>query len=98
MNPPIALFSANLGQVGIEKIVFPLAFSVGVAAVVWSVCYLIVKDYGKTALLSSIILVSFFTYGHFYGLVEGYSLGDVILGRHRFLAMIWVIISSIILP
>lgn len=97
LYPPIALFSANLGQVGIEKIVFPLAFSVGVAAVVWSVCYLIVKDYGKTALLSSIILVSFFTYGHFYGLVEGYSLGDVILGRHRFLAVIWVIASLIIL-
>jgi len=97
LYPSIALFSVNLGQVGIEKLVFPLAVSVCVGAVVWSVSYLVVKDNGKTALLASIILVSFFSYGHFYGLVEGYSLGGVLLGRHRFLAVIWVIVSIIIL-
>ncbi len=97
LYPPVSLFSANLGQVGIEKVIFPLAFSISVAVLVCLLFFIFVKDIEKTALLSSVFLVSFFSYGHFYGLVEGYSLGDLIIGRHRFLVVIWVIISVMIL-
>lgn len=97
LYPPIALFSANLGQVGIEKLLFPLLFAVVISAAIWLIFFLVVRNLGKSSLLTAIFQVAFFSYGHVYSLIEGFSIGGFIAGRHRFLAIIWILATFLLL-
>jgi hypothetical protein len=42
---------------------------------------LILKDSKKAALIVSIGLVLFFTYGHFYNILKGFTILDEVIGR-----------------
>ena len=83
--PAAALLANNLGQIDpVEAVRSVLVVVAGAAALV-VLLRLAVRDWPRAALITSMALLVFFSYGHVYGLLKSVSVGGVILGRHRYL-------------
>jgi hypothetical protein len=90
--PVLALFVVNIAEVEIVVILRPLLVSLLVAAILLVILRLAFRQWEKAALYLLFILVLFFTYGQVYQLLKGIpSLGSVI-GRHRYLIPIYLLI------
>ena len=89
------LVSVNISQMffsaGVRSIFVTVLFVLAVYAVV----SFLIKDEYKSALLGAWFMLFFFAYGHVYGVVEGMDLGGVIVGRHRFLFPIWLVLFGV---
>ncbi len=82
MFPVLFLFSRNIGQgeLHIGDIFLPLAVVLGIAFVFFSVFSFWAKDRHKGAILASVFLLSFLSYGH------GYTILNEFIGlRHKVL-------------
>ncbi|HLD92828.1 MAG TPA: hypothetical protein VI703_01310 [Anaerolineales bacterium] len=62
--PVLALLSANAGQVQAMAGSRILLLSLALAAILFSICRLVLRQPHRAALLTSLLLVLFFTYGH----------------------------------
>lgn len=51
---------------------------------------LLLRDWHKAALVASLIIALFFSYGHVYNFLESISPFGIQIGRHRFLAPLWL--------
>ena len=93
--PALGLVSVNISQMvfsaGVRSIVVAALFSLAVYAVF---CWRI-KDEYKAALLCAWFLVFFFAYGHVYGAVEGIKLFGAVMGRHRFIFPLWLLVFGL---
>jgi hypothetical protein len=88
--PPLALLSANLGQVAFLAVVRSLLVSLLFGALVYGLLRLALKSWQRAAPLAAFLLVLFFTYGHIYGVLESLQVGNVAIGRHRYLVPVWI--------
>ena len=95
--PPLALLGRNIDQLAPGMAVRALLVSILGAGVALVVMRLILRDWHKAAALTSIILIAFFSYGHIYALVEDRQVFGILLGRHRFLGGIYLILLGVIL-
>ena len=89
---PIALLAANLGEVLPASVLRPLLVSVCFALIAWGFSWLLARNWDKAALMASAAVVLFFSYGHVYGIVKTWVIGDVLIGRHRLLTPLWGIL------
>ena len=91
LYPVLALLAYNVVQLdpvySLRAIVITLLFS----ALVFAIALLITRDRLKGGLLASFTLLLFLTYGHVYNLLENKS----ILGHHRYLMIIWLVIFGL---
>jgi hypothetical protein len=83
--PALALFAANLNEVPFSEVWRSLPVSLLAGLLVWLILWLMVKDAPKAALLTTLLLVLFFSYGHVYTLAKTWQIGGLALGRHRYL-------------
>jgi len=90
--PLLALLASNLDQVRLQAGLRVGALSLLGSALLYLLVRLVLKDWGKAALLSTWILLLFFSYGHVYGLLENRSLAGFVIGRHRVMAPLFGII------
>jgi hypothetical protein len=90
--PFLALLASNLDQVRLQAGLRVGALSLAGSALLYLLARFLLKDWGKAALLSTWILLLFFSYGHVYGLLENRSLAGFVIGRHRILGPLWGII------
>lgn len=54
----------------------------------------IFKNRRKAGLMTTLTLLLFFTYGHVYNSIKGKTLFGLILGRHRFLGPLWIMLLA----
>jgi hypothetical protein len=90
----VGLVGANIQQMelleGVRAILVAVLFSVATYALFsWRV-----RDQDKAALMCAIFFLFFFSYGHVYDAMEGWSPFGIVLGRHRFLFPIWVLAAG----
>ncbi len=94
--PILFLYSYNiklLPMISFSDILIPMAIILGFTIISIVSLWLIFKKDGKKAgIIVSIFLVLFFSYGRIFELIKGFKIGDVILGGHRYLAAIWLIL------
>lgn len=76
-------------QRSIGEIVIPITISILFTFLLWLLLGFIFKNYKKAGLLASLSLLLFFSYGHIYYLIEDFSVGGFIIGRHRYLTLVW---------
>lgn len=91
--PVFTLFASNIDQIKSTAIVRSLLLSVVAAVVIWLILYLMMKDWRRSAILVSLYLVLFFSYGHIYHYLEAHSILGLFLGRHRVLAILWLLLT-----
>jgi hypothetical protein len=88
--PILSLFVHNLGQVAMWVIHRPLLISVTLGIAILLLARLVIRDWLKAGLLTSLALILFFSYGHIYNLIEDVQLFGILIGRHRYLVIVWV--------
>jgi len=88
--PVIALLGFNINEVEPGVLWRPLLVVAGWSCLTFLVIGFLLKDWHKSALITTIIILLFFTYGHVYGYLKAIKVSDVVLGRHRFLVPIWL--------
>jgi len=87
----IFLFSENMHELVPTDIIIPLLIIIPISLTIFFILKFILKDSNKAALIVSIGLVLFFTYGHFYNIFKGFTILDEDVGRHRFIIIPFVL-------
>jgi hypothetical protein len=82
---PMILYANNLGEVTLVSLWLPVVLSIVAGLAIFGLSYLIFKDILKAGLVTGIIEVLIFSYGHIYNLVKPLTLFEVLIGRHRYL-------------
>ena len=90
--PALALLAMNIGQVRLDAVVRPLVVSFVVAVLLYGFLWAVLRDRNRAALLTTVMLLLFFSYGHVYELLKGSTFLGLSIGRHRVLFPIWVIL------
>ena len=88
--PVLSLAAANIQQIPLSEALRPLALSLVGSSLLVLIARQFVGSWLKAGLLASLILLLFFSYGRVYDLVKNASLGGVLLGRHRYLTLVWL--------
>src|SRR5688572_21587798 len=87
--PIVALFAFNVAEVDFSSGFRPLLLSLLLSGILVLVSYFVYRDWRRAALISTILLILFFSYGHVYILLKGINTNGVYLFRHRTLTPIW---------
>jgi len=85
LYPVLFLMSANLGEIPFQESWRAIVFVPIISAIIWLGLKLIIRDNQKAALVTTILLLSFFSYGHVYTFLGEESVLGGVLKRHRYL-------------
>jgi len=95
LYPTLALYTYNIDEVSSSTIWRPLFISVAMAILLFSVLCLISRNRHKAALLTSIILLVFFSYGRIYDYLKTTPLGTMNIVRHRYLVLFLCVLLAL---
>lgn len=90
--PILALMAFNLGEFPLNDGLRSLMISFIGLLVIWIFLWVVLKNAEKSALISSLLLVFFYSYGHIYLLVKNIEFGGFVIGRHRYLLPISMVL------
>lgn len=93
VNSILTLWKTNLGQVNAYALIRPLLLTLLVAGAVWAINQLWMRSAQRAAALTAWEGILFTTYGHVYGLIENQQIGGWVYGRHRYLLLIWLLLT-----
>ena len=82
-------------MVSIYELVLPLTFSILFSVISWLVLKFILKNSRKSAIIVSVFLTLFFTYGHLYVAANGEILGGFDTSKHYIFVIPFVIIFGL---
>lgn len=86
----LALLASNIYELQWTEVFRPLGLSIMGICVALLIIHLIVRDPRKTSLITTLLVFLFFTYGHVYQEVKNIELMGILVGRHRFLILVWL--------
>lgn len=90
--PVLALLAWNREQAEPAEALRSLVVCLLGAALLWAAVGLLIWPRERAAAICTLILVLFFSYGHVYNSLKGVDMAGFILGRHRYLAPIWLLL------
>jgi hypothetical protein len=93
--PVIAMLANNITQVQPGVVWEPLSASLMGAIVLFLVFRLVFRNWQKAAILTTILVILFFSYGHIYSSLKGIQASGVFLFRHRTLVPVWIALAGI---
>jgi hypothetical protein len=102
--PVLVLLAVNIHEVSPSVVWRPLAISLLATGIVLLISRLLLRDWYRASLVTSFIILLFFSYGRVYESLKSTSLVDTGLVRHRYLVIlffallvggIWLIIKYI---
>ena len=88
----LALLASNVDQVYLSVGLRSLVVALLVTGLLWLLMHLWLRNGQKAAILTSMLLIFFFTYGHIYNALEQ---AGISLGRHRVLMPLWVVLAGL---
>lgn len=91
----LTLFATNIHEVEVTILFRPLLLSLVMGGLVYAGLYLIFRNWNQAALLASFLFVWFYTYGYIYQYFETQPGIGSILGRHRYLVFIYLVLLGI---
>jgi hypothetical protein len=93
--PVLVLWSTNIKDVAANQVLRTFLLSLVIAACLVVVLRLLTRDWIKSSLIASVLLITFFSYGHLYDVFK--SSGLPLLVRHRLLLpLILVMVGAFI--
>ncbi len=88
--PVISLVSTNLGQIQLNSSIRVILILSAVSVVLLFITGKLFKSSGKALFFSCLIAFLFSTYGHVYFAVEKFHIGNILIGRHRYLVLLFI--------
>lgn len=92
---PLGLGAHNIGQIPMSLLGRPLILSGLLAILVLLICRAFLRNWQMTGVVATLILILFLSYGHFYNFLEGLEFGGFVIGRHRYLVAVWLIVACL---
>jgi hypothetical protein len=93
--PTLALLAHNATEVPVTAAFLPFILSVVGAAILLLVFRALLRNWQRAALVVTILLVLFFSYGQVYLLLKGIHISGFYVFRHRTLAPIYLILGGL---
>ncbi len=90
--PVIALLAHNIEEIKPVVALRALIISITASILIYILLRALFKDVYKSALITSLVVILFFSYGHVYDFLEQANPLALVLGRHRILAPLWGIL------
>jgi hypothetical protein len=88
------MLAENVGQVFAVDILRISVIAVFAVLISLLVLKRIVGSWEKAALICSAGVLLFFSYGHVHSLMKNWTIGSVVIGRHRYLYPLWLFLMS----
>jgi hypothetical protein len=92
--PILFLFTLNIDSLNYEEVILPIILVPIVCVVIWTILSLILKNKYKAAMIVSIGIILFFSYGHLHNVLTDSEVTQDI-SRHRYLVIPFVSIFVI---
>jgi hypothetical protein len=92
----LALLGLNIEEVKASAAYRSLGLALLAAGLLWGILRLVGRDWDKAAILASVYLTLFFTYGHVYSLLKPINIMGLAVGRHRLLIPLWCLLAVVI--
>jgi hypothetical protein len=86
--PIISLFESSMSFTSVTEVILPTILIIGIITPSWIILKKI-KNGQKSALIISVILILFFTYGPIYLAVDNFTIGEYDVGRHSYLLILF---------
>ena len=83
--PILIIYSQNIGRVEIEELFLPVIIIVGLTIGLYYFLKSILKNENKSAIIVTLILITLFSYGHIYYLLNDVMIDEFDIGRNRYL-------------
>lgn len=90
LYPVLALTAHNITQINLSSTYRPILLSAAFSIVLFGSLRLIVRSWFRAAMLVSLLLILFFSYGHVYSLLKNTIVLGFFPGRHRYFFPVWV--------
>ena len=87
--PAASLLARNVGQLPPSEAARAALVCLTLSAIALLIARVALKDWHAAAVVASLSLLLFFSYGHTYNQIKGRQLAGLTGGRHRFLAALW---------
>ena len=88
--PILNLLDTNIGQVTWTAAIRPIISVLIFTSILLIVLSFLTSSWERAGILTSIFLILFFSYGHIYSLTEGSRVFGILIGRHRYLILLWL--------
>jgi hypothetical protein len=89
--PILSLAAANIQQIPLSEALRPLMVSMTASLLLVGILRAIIGDWLRAGILASLFLVLFFSYGRAYDAVKNATIDGVLVGRHRYLSLLWLV-------
>jgi len=86
---PLGLGAHNIGQTSAGSIIRAVNLSAIFAALLLFICWLLLRNWQAAGVVATLLLILFFTYGHLYNFISDLQVGGILVGRHRYLVIVW---------
>ena len=93
--PVLALIAHNIAEMELIDGLRALLISLTLTLLIYSIVLVLTKSSIKTALITSLTLTLFYSYGHINILSRNWSIFEYSLGRHRILVPLYIILFII---
>ena len=91
--PILFLYAQNRNEVGPGELVLPLLIALGATALLVAGLNLLLHDLLRAGLLTTVVLLLFFSYGHLWDVFSGRAIGSAYIDKHIFLLVPYAAIS-----
>jgi hypothetical protein len=95
LYPVVALFASNAAQMDLGDAIRPLVLSLLIALIIFAILWLVLRNQHKAALIASLAVILFFTYGHVYFLIKPAPVLGSILERQSVLITLWLLLLAV---
>jgi hypothetical protein len=90
---PLELGAHNIGQIPLHSIYRSVILSGVLGTLTLLICRGFLRNWQVAGIAATIIVVLFLTYGHLYNFLENLEIGRLLIGRHRYLVVLWLLLA-----
>jgi hypothetical protein len=95
--PVLSLYASNVDQIPFSNVARSLVLAAGLAGLFVLLSRVLLRRWDKSVALASILLAIFFIYGHLYMFLKPHSIYGFVLGRHRLLIPVSLLLAGLAL-
>jgi hypothetical protein len=94
--PCLVLLAHNIKFIAAPEATRSLVYSLFASLLLFLVLRWITRSWSKSGLMTTAILILFFSYGHIYAVTKKWTIGDFVIGRHRYLLPLWLVLLVLV--
>ncbi len=92
--PVVSLLGHNLHEMRLASATRSIVIFIALPVILVLIAKLLTRGWGRATLISSLFILVLTSYGHVYAVLKQYEVAGVILGRHRYLLPLVLVLTT----